>query len=297
LRRPDLAITFESSDGNHADDPILWIEIKHGTGPSRGQLQAYIHEQVERQLRHAAVLLVAPRAGYEEFRTTEIPQSVFQVTWEDTAEVLKAYRPKGPVGSFLADELLQYLREEGLVDPDELKAEHLVALENYREGLQALLRIGQIAAAEVNRLWNQGAKGERYPTRGTPKEYYWHHELSARDGTRIGLTSFGLSWRVLLDGSYTLPEAQPGVPVFMAGLVGERGAIGTLSDPVRGALELAGFQLMPIGTSNSRNYEYIVRTRSLGVLHDGDLKSNGSELASWVNETFRDLAARVDHCV
>lgn len=291
-RRPDLAVIFGSPQGSRTSDITLWVEIKLSIGPERDQLQSYLDHQQRRRLNRAAVLLLAPREGYTDYNPRQIPDRVVALVWEDTAELLKAYKHRGPIEEFLVSELKQYLKEEGLVDPDRLDREHIVALTYHRDALAALHRLCQIAAVDVNRLWNQGGPGRQYPASRNPKEYYWYHETRARDGTEIQRSpSLSLSWRLLLDGPYILPGTAPGVPRLMAGLDGPKGSVETLSEATLGRLEDDGFQIMPLGQSNSRNFEYIVRTIGLGDLQQGELRSSAAALANWVNSIFRAIAA------
>jgi hypothetical protein len=156
-RRPDLELGFSrhGSDGR-VETVVLWVEVKHGTGPQSQQLQAYVDAQRARRLGHATVLLIAPRADIPSFDPEEIPAEVPVLTWQETAQKLAAYPPPDDVARYLAVEFCAHLKEEGLMDPEQLSPVHLVALASYREALNALDRICDIAAEEVSRRWNQG---------------------------------------------------------------------------------------------------------------------------------------------
>lgn len=151
-RCADLELTFERPGlGGHRLH--LRVEVKHGSKPHSGQLQAYIDEQ--QSSRNAAVLLLAPRQDYP-FEPGQVPEEVAQLRWQDTARVIGEWRPDDPVGRFLISELTAFLHEEDLVDPEDLKHDHLVALEVHQEALNALERVCELAATRVDSQWNKG---------------------------------------------------------------------------------------------------------------------------------------------
>jgi hypothetical protein len=136
-RCADLELTFRRSTPTRRT-LHLRVEVKHGTPPHTGQLQAYIDEQ--RSVGDdAAVLLLAPRQDYP-FEPAQVPDEVVQLRWQDTARIIREWSTDDPVGRFLLAELTAYLREEDLVDPEDLTGEHLVALDVHREALNALER-------------------------------------------------------------------------------------------------------------------------------------------------------------
>jgi hypothetical protein len=171
-RRPDLELRF-SGKGPEGDTKlvVLWIEVKHGTPPHTQQLKAYADGQVE--LQHAAVLLLAPREQIPTFDPGEIPDEVPRLTWEETAELVKRYQPSNAVGGFLVDELCMYLREEGLMDPDQLTPVHLVALANHHEAVRALEHLCHIADEDVSSRWNAQDSHDWWPKHGNPSVSWW----------------------------------------------------------------------------------------------------------------------------
>jgi hypothetical protein len=153
-RCADLELTFRRSTPTRRT-LHLRVEVKHGTPPHTGQLQAYIDEQ--RSVGDdAAVLLLAPRQDYP-FEPAQVPDEVVQLRWQDTARIIREWSTDDPVGRFLLAELTAYLREEDLVDPEDLTGEHLVALDVHREALNALERVCELAATRVDSRWNESA--------------------------------------------------------------------------------------------------------------------------------------------
>lgn len=123
-RRLDLALHFERHDAASSSDEhvLLWIEVKHGTNPSNDQLAAYLDQIKLRSVKNAAVLLLAPRSGYPTFDPAQMPAAVPRLTWEETGRIIGSFEASDPVTRFLLDELIEYLREEALMDPPRLRA-------------------------------------------------------------------------------------------------------------------------------------------------------------------------------
>ena len=110
-RRPDLILTF--SEARQRLD--LWVEIQHGTYPHDDQVQAYVDELRTRRMDRAAVLLLAPRSDYADFKLAQMPSQVLRITWEHTARLIATFEPDGAVGRFLQTELMSYLSERDLL--------------------------------------------------------------------------------------------------------------------------------------------------------------------------------------
>lgn len=118
------------------------------------------------------MLLLAPRQDYP-FEPAQVPDEVVQLRWQDTARIIREWSTDDPVGRFLLAELTAYLREEDLVDPEDLTGEHLVALDVHREALNALDRVCELAATRVDSRWNDGDGPGQY---GQPvRERWWTH--------------------------------------------------------------------------------------------------------------------------
>ena len=59
-RRPDLELRFADETGDELAEIVIWLEVKHGTGPHTEQLQDYVKAHAARG-HYGAVLLVAPK--------------------------------------------------------------------------------------------------------------------------------------------------------------------------------------------------------------------------------------------
>jgi hypothetical protein len=140
-RRPDLQMRFSRAD---ARDILVCVEVKRGTRPHTKQLEAYA-KHLERQVHATAlVVLVAPRASYP-FPEHEVPSYVPQLSWEETARILGDYQPTSEASELLVRELRNYLNEEGLMDPERVTPEHLVAITHHQAAFKALAQVYEIA--------------------------------------------------------------------------------------------------------------------------------------------------------
>lgn len=290
-RRPDLQLTFDEL-GDARRRVVIWVEVKHGTDLHSHQLHAYVEN-----LRHAggnagAVVLVAPRESYP-FDRDEIPAEVPQLTWEDTATILQAFMTTDPVGVFLIAELLEYLKEEKLVDPGPLNAAHLTALRKYRAATRSLVRVCEIAADAVAKLWDQGEFFKWPEHSATPTNYYWAYPLAAVDGTTISAPrGWELQWQLMLDGQDAVIDAAQGVPLLTAGLVSERGGLSKFSAETLENLTDNGLDVLA-DRVRAKGWDYIVRIADLDqldVTRSPDPAAQGQRIADWANASFRAIA-------
>lgn len=288
-RRPDLELRFRSD----RHEVVLWAEVKHGSAPHTHQLQAYADEQAHRGLRHATVLLLAPRADYRTFPADQIPSAVPRLSWEHTARVIQHFRASDPVAEFMIAELLHYLREEGLMDPSHLSGDHIRALAAHHDAAQALHRLCELAAGRVAELGHGPANPDRWPQHA-PREFWWTYPdvLGPRSTARAQLD---WTWQLLLDSTDVLLDGGPGIPCLFAGVTAPPGTIRTLEPKTRTILRRADFELLATGDSNSSEWEYIVQVRFPEtwptLLTGDDLEAQAQSLAQWIDAAFRDAAA------
>lgn len=298
-RRPDLEVRFRgrTEDGD-VKQVSLWVEVKHGTPPHTGQLQAYLDAQRAGRVRNATVVLVAPRGDIESFDANEIPSEVPKLTWQDTAQQVKRYVPADDIGAFLIDELLRYLREEGLMDPEQLTPVHLVALANHREAVIALDRVCEIAAEEVGRRWNDADSSGSYPPRGSRSESWWNYPKHPRGGdTPAKAADWNFDWQLFDDSSYLFKDGRPGVPCFAVGMAAgaDKKAAGALDTLTQQLLEDSRFEILPLGSTVTRNFEYAWRRAyPEEVIVGGDIVSQGAALAAWIVDGFTALTAALN---
>ncbi len=289
-RRPDLAVRFigRANDGI-AEQVLLWVEVKHGTPPHSGQLQAYLDEQRALGVPSAAVVLVAPRADVMGFDDGQIPSDVPVLTWEETSELVKSFEPTGEVGAFLKDDFRMYLKEEGLVDPNQLTAAHLAALTNHREAVSAVGRMLELADAYLDRHWGT-ASGDYSESGVWQRMYPSGLEPSPH---RPGMEGSRFSWGIWYDGGHWFRDtARRDVPLFAAGIqLGEQ-----MTAASARTFQSHGFGLFSKeygnywGGGGTRVYRTAYIDDSvLDLLAAKTLREQGDALGRWVQRAFSDL--------
>lgn len=280
-RRPDLELRFTRPESQ----PVLvYVEVKHGTDPHTHQLEAYVADQANRSAALALVFLVAPRASYP-FAPDQIPMSVPQLTWEATSALLRLYRPSSPVSRLLVDELLIYLREEGLVDPERVTPEHLVAVAYHAEAVAALERVYELADLAVAGGWAAPPPGHsgRYGT-----ETWWTYPPRPPDVPHLG--RWELAWHVFRESTQLFPDGRRGVPRIAAGAAADWGTLHTISSSTKDRLASEGFQLFEKGDLRGNTRERIWRLAyPEEVLAGASLDAQGRALGQWVAKAFSDV--------
>lgn len=268
---------------------MIWVEVKHGTAPHTGQLAAYVLAQRARHQTRGVVVLVAPRAAYP-FSEAEVPPEVPRLTWQRTSANLSRYAAPGPIGDFLVDELRRYLREEQLMDPACLAAEHLEAFEFHTAAFAALEPICSVADAVVSRDWRPRDGPDSHDGYGADpyRRYSWWIYPSLP--SQQYLAEWSLDWNLFRDGRVIFPGGRPGVPVFAAGASAEPGALARMPAHVAEALASAGFQLFTREMLRGNSYDRIwLCGEPKELLVGGSLEEQGDALGRWIVDRFRDL--------
>jgi hypothetical protein len=241
------------------------------------------------------VLLLAPRADYPTFEPDELPPEVPWLTWQRTARRLRSRSRMGAVEEFLIDDLLTYLDEEGVVDPPQLTDEHRDALVYHHDAMAALLRICEIAAANVERRWGGPSEHGTYPEHN-PREYWWTYPSKPR-GRRHAVSGAELAftWELLLESTDVLSDGRAGVPCLLAGVSGQRGSVASLSSAARDALRADNFAVLGPGDSNSREWDFAIQVAYPDahpeVFAGDDLDAQAQTVAGWIQSAFREANA------
>lgn len=280
VRRPDLEIRLEGP----GSEVRIWIEAKIDAKPEREQVRDYVGAL--RDLRTPAiVLLLAPRQAYAGFRPEEIPPGVPRLTWQQTGALLHAYEPPGAVERFLVDGLIEYLHEEGLMDPDRVTPEHLVALSHHAEASRAVERCCGVAAAVLS-----GHGWSLQPGPAAPaQERTWTYGWPTADGVETG---WKLRWILFTDSNRIAFAHRPGATRFTAGVGAGVGQLRTLAADTQDRLRQTGFELLGANDLPGVKFENIWRTAfPEDVLAGRSLEEQGSALGEWVHQTFSDITS------
>lgn len=286
-RRPDLTLAFSGPRSTIT----LRIEVKHGTAPHGGQLDAYGKIQAHG---HHAVLLIAPRADYPWFPPEELPATVPCLTWEQTAQDTRMYLADQStdhvITRFLLNDLWTYMCEQGLTDPERLTSVHIQALQHYRGARAALERLGELASARLADTWGGDGLRGQHPTRGEPRQYWWRHQPEEVEA--LLSPDWWWDWKLVLNATDVIQNAEPR-PAFIAGITGNPGALAQLPDAALDPLESLGFAVFGAQAAG-RGWDYVVKHAYLdhdGLLTGTSLHEQACSLASWLEKAFRDLHA------
>jgi hypothetical protein len=276
VRRPDLELVFTRRD--EPREILLWVEVKHGSPPTRDQLKAYVDALRERSV-EGAVFLLAPRSDIP-FRPGQVPTAVPQLAWQQTAAVIASYRGStDEIGQFLIGEVTAYLREEDLMD-DAMTPVLLVALEQRKRVDTAIKRICEIAGDRLS-AWTGDARNLRPLGLG-----FYETIKQAPKGNEPADWGYEVWWDWnLKTNDLEVEDSRGEVPVFTAG-VGTLLSKGIAHDPdgARWAAGLAdsdGF--VRVRDDRTRFIRYIYPEE---VLRGRSLEAQGKGLGDWIVETF-----------
>jgi hypothetical protein len=285
--RVDLELRFRRRSGSSADDVVIWVEVKHGTGPHEHQLSNYSGDLARLNVRAGAVVLLAPRWSYP-FASIELaPSGVPQRTWQQTAALCARWRSADAVQRFLVKEFLKYLQEESLMDPDVITPLHLVALAEHRRALEGVVLALEVASGYIEREWNDcagredGARtalrySETHPKgrRGQPPEdwgprCFWDWNLRGNDSV--------------------LEDSRGGVPFFIAGAGVNKRQVLVTAEAAGWAAKLHesdGFVEL-----NAKYNRFVRVAYPEEVLVGRTLQQQGESLGRWVVDTYDALYA------
>ena len=276
----DLELRFYSTVAQE-DDVRLWVEIKNGIEPHDHQLRLYADEWTKLAVA-GGVLLVAPRADYEPFDSDQLDVRVPRLSWQQTAELFRAYEGANDVSRFLLAELCEFLIEEGLMD-QELTPIHHVALAHYRDAVSSLLAACDIASRWVREHWD--APGEQVNWRAgsrIPDDRWETHSPWPEGGQDVDWGLWSCGWNLYGDSARLLPDGRRGVPCFIAGLRKEAEGIDDSEWAQR--LRDANFEIWPRWGHQVRRVAYPEE-----VVVGRGIEAQGESLGRWIVDAFQRL--------
>lgn len=278
----DLELRFRHPGAYRADDTVIWVEVKNKARPHKHQLINYLGDIEQLGVGATAVVLLAPRQSYP--FDHEPPPEVLQRRWQDTAAFCARWargRPPG-VARFLTEELLDYLREENLMDPEVIGPLQLVALAEYQRANEAVKSVCETASGYIERHWNT-----RDPYEGSRPRYgvdYWETHPPSKRGTEAAdwgdaWFDWGFPW-----GEQGLEGPRDG-PFVACGVTAENSFFSTESSPWIDNLAKShrffehfdGF------------YRFHRAVHPEQVLVGRTLEEQGEALGRWVVETYTAL--------
>jgi hypothetical protein len=275
---PDLHIRFEPASGSSATPVTIWVEVKHGADPHPGQLEGYLGEA-------GAVVLLGPRDDLPGF---SVPAGVVEVSWQQTAVALREYgdTTDDPIARFLIDQLCGYLKQEGLMDPDQVTPAHFIALAEHSEAIEAVRAACEHAAEYVGARWRFEHPYQLPPF--TKSEAGWAYLPEPIGEAQQDWGPWGLGWGIFRDGHEIFPrsELKRGVPVFHVGMYSPdpaaRRALEADETWRKRLNEQPPFVYLPRNVNvNFRRLAYPEE-----VLAGRTVKDQGEHLGAWVDAGF-----------
>jgi len=292
--RVDLELWFSPEADAWSDAVVVRVEVKHGSDPHSDQLRTYQRTLPATSGPHAVVLLASrAKLPYEYGR--EVPSSVPQRSWQQTARLIAKQSTEDPVQDWLRDEFCTYLREEQLMDPEALRPEHLTALAYMDEATTSLALVTERASEYLRSADALGApSAEDHAPRAPFGIGYsgWWYEPPGWDTSR---------WKgAWFDWGTQRSNAAAGMtsPFMYAGLSIEKPASFETAGPDwQSGLE-RGVRADDVGRGETiafrawtTRHEHRLRrvARPQDVLRGATLEEQGDNLARWVEQTFRAL--------
>jgi hypothetical protein len=279
-----------------AEDVVLWLEIKESSDIHGNQLDVYLEDIVAHKADQKAVLLVAPRG--QSF-TSPPPPAVAPVDWQSASAVVAATAADpatNEVDRWLLDEYAEYLREEGLMDPEALDVGMALALMEVDDAEEAAAGICEHADAWVTNHWGKRTNQALPRGNSTDPAYgldYWANYAPNRPGETASPTWQGgwFEWGMRNTGEleYVNEDDIRGANAFYVGVTFEAKA-----NPAKTAGNEEwlnerlsdGFFATWFG-----GYHRLVRLKYPDeLLAQTTLETQGQALGEWVVEAFERLA-------
>jgi hypothetical protein len=282
--------------GDAVDDVVLWLEVKEGSDIHGNQLDVYLEDIAAHKAAQRAVLLVAPRG--QSFASSP-PLSVAPVDWQ-TASAVVAAATRDPtrdkIDRWLLDQYAEYLREEGLMDPEALDARLALALMEANEAEEAAAGICEHADAWITAHWC-GNTNQAQP-RGSSTEPafglgYWATYEAHRPSETAAPTWQGgwFEWGMRNTGEldYMNEDDIRGANVFYAGVTFEAKANPAKTEGNETWLnERLSDDFL---TTWFSGYHRLVRLKYPDeLLVQTTLEAQGQALGEWVVEAFERMA-------
>jgi hypothetical protein len=288
-RQPDLVLEFQRLEDGGVSEIKVCVEVKHGSGFDREQLDAY-KKWLGNYSGLGVLLLVAPRADYGRFKRDEIPPEVPHLTWQQTAKTISRHSTADCAGRFLLEEFCDYLSEEGLMDPDFVSPLHLAALAERNRAERAVALACEMASGYLSQNWDKQLDVKKPRAAASYGIDYWEMHPAARKGESAD--DWHPAWWgwELKSSDAALPSSRGGIPVFIAGLTAERGDVIAAGED--GAVWLAKLNAPHQESGDgffaiSGDAEWLVRAAyPEEVLVGRTLEQQGETLGKWILGTY-----------
>lgn len=215
-KQVDLTMRFGASPQPSAEDVVIWVENKVGADPHDQQLPGYVKD-LPHEVREAAVVLLAPRASLP-YEREVVPDGVPQRSWQAAGRCLHeaSTHRSDPVELFLLKELIAFMREDNLTDPEAIGPELLVALAYADQAEAALVRICEEVSRYVAREYGEPNSFLEAPRTRKPGYGWGYWEAWTLREAKNGDATLWLDWNAQNDTTHR--ESDGRSLFFMSGL-------------------------------------------------------------------------------
>lgn len=270
----DLVLEFATDAEPLPRRYVLIVEVKHGAPESGDQIDVYEQHLRDHVAAESALVILAPRNFVENTRSAK--SSAPHVSyWQDLAADVQQHLKRHPptTNSWLLAEYLDYLKDEGLMEPDRIDVQTALFMQLYPDAIDSVLRLDELVVERVQQQWGDADRSSSHATKRGPGTYHsfpfkpasavsgWL-ELTFRDDRSLDLSRGSLVY--LAGPSWKKSDPQPSEEWF-------------------GVLSQHGFQQFVLD-----GYQ-----RCMRALYPEDLVAYASlseqadAVAGWAEETFR----------
>lgn len=265
---------------------VIWIEAKHGAGLSgEDQIEKYRAALVKERARRRILVLLAPvefdANALDVVRVHEASDNDERTrlaSWQELYAIANAWQGNAPTTStatWLVDEFLRFLKEEGL-DERPITMEDVVALNGANEAMDALAGVLRRAEAVVSQRWG--------PRQAPPNPRFWPDEYcryrAARRGERVARRWGDANLQWACESAASADEETSvwaGLWSSVSGPLGRETNAAWIS-----GLEARGFEYYP-----DRKDRWLGRSRPLrDLVPHGSSEQQAVDLATFVLESF-----------
>jgi hypothetical protein len=293
----DLELLLRPRVGSSQQGLLIWVEVKHGADLSGDQLDAYVADIEALPVEGVArvVVLLGPR-GWSSSGGS-IPPGVVQAEWQGVARAVASAsaEPRPAEEDWLLGQYIDYLKEEGLSEPNALTAVSALALMESNRAYEAAAGVCEYADEYVQNHWGQrGSHKQTTAKRPAPSfgPGYYANYSPHRDGGEPDPNWRGawFEWGLRNSSSAQGLEATRGAWVFMAGAT-----LATKNDPTKAEGNEEWFATRVANGFQSVWLDYyrlaVVRYPD-ELLSVTTIEVQGKALGRWiVHDAFGDLAS------
>jgi hypothetical protein len=278
----DLELRFSATGSR---DRVVRVEVKHGSPLHGEQLSLYLEDEGL-----VTVVLLAPFRQFRDLNNMrpDVVAKVEKRSWQRTAERIAAFPREsdaevGEVDQWLIKQFIRFLREEKLMSPEAVGPQHLVAMANHKEALEALKELNERARQQIETKWTRHEEVGQDPG-DTKKGYAAYSRYPLEEGAKS--QELGPVWFEFKASAEDVFESAEELH-FIAGASWD---LKTDAPSMEGweALRNEPFFFRDFPEGGCGRFMRVATPSS--VLSGAKLDDQGKELGEWALKTFEALA-------